>query len=105
MIQLKKPKTKEQTMAIYIPWTYKMTGIELECTMDSLKNILGSYFRIAREANIFNEVIHDPIYEELENFEFRIMDEKDKTMQDWENEINIVSAKLADKYKIHKFLF
>lgn len=91
-------------MAIYIPWTYKMTGIELEIMMDLLKSTLGSYFIIASEANIFDEVIHDPIYEELENFEFRIMDEKDKTMQDWENEINIVSAKLADKYKIDKIL-
>ncbi len=92
-------------MDISIPWTYKMTGIELECTMDRIKVITNSYSRIASEANIFHEVIHDPIYEELENFKCRIMDEKDKTMQDWENEINIVSAKLAKKYNIHKFVF
>lgn len=92
-------------MDISIPWTYKMTGIELECTMDRIKNILGYYFSIASEANIFHEVIHDPIYEELENFKCRIMDEKDKTMQDWENEINIVSAKLAKKYEVETALF
>lgn len=90
-------------MKVIKPWTYKMSGDELECVMAAAKGVINYYVR----SNIYtglNVDYNSSEFCQLENIKKRIMKEKDKTKEYWEEEVNKASIALAKKYNIEPCL-
>ena len=84
-------------MKVIKPWTYKMSGDELECAMASAKGVINYY--VGKDIDY-----NSSEFCQLENIENRIMKEMDKTKEYWEEEVNKASIALAKKYSIEPCL-
>ncbi|PSM51311.1 hypothetical protein CBLAS_1037 [Campylobacter blaseri] len=79
-------------------WDYVMTGDELEFMFEQIKGTYNSYtWELFRRG--LEDIHSDKDFKELKQLREKIFEDKTKTKEYWENEMNEILKKIDAKYE------
>ncbi|GKH61352.1 hypothetical protein [Campylobacter ureolyticus] len=85
-------------MGKVIEWDYTMTGDELEMVVGQVKGTYNSYgWELYRRG--LKDIYKDEDFKKLAKLEDDIFEDKTKTKEYWENEMNEILKKIDAKYE------